>query len=361
MAQVIFQTKLDNVNDTGSTDTSVNLNALVPLSRNVIISSRKFTPKTNYSFSILPSVDFSKTAFPNRYSFTSTNTTDTNGVVTAVTISVFYTAPLNNEDILDIVTFTGSSYFNPAVSADKIKNYIFPTALIPSQGKTEQLNIYGDQHATCTIDFEKYAIERGGTQPFSLISGPKQITVPQNGQYQENIKIPKTTGLVKYKLTITEDSAGTFRNMTSPVERFYFHYPEQRTLFTLSDSALGTTLPASVTYNYYHDYKDNNDTYDFFRFQVYKNSFNFAKKTTFDASVFTVVSGVSSSETHTPVDPTSIEFFDLNIEIDNDGVTNGDATRAYAVISGRLKILSGYDAGGHTTVSLNVNDILKSA
>ena len=361
MAQVIFETKLNNVNDTGGTVSSVGLTGFVPFSRNSIVSSRKFTPAANHSFSILPVVDFSKTSTPSRYSYTATNTTDSNGVVTAVTVDIFYIAPLNNEDVIDIITFTGTAVHNPAVSTSEIYDFNYPEKIIVSQGTNRVLKVYGDAKARCNIDFSTYPLVNPIANGVSLISGPKIITIPENGVHEENIRIPKTTILTRYKLTITENTAGTFKNIISPTEKVYTQYPIQHTRLTLSDSALGTTLPSTTQLNFYHDYKDNNNNYDFFSFTVSKTSFNFAlKPTAFDGSLFGVTSGSSATYTTHTVEKTDIEFFDLKCEIDNDGVTDGVATTAYAVISGRIKIMSGYDAGGRTDVTLNINDLLKS-
>jgi hypothetical protein len=362
MANAIFETKLSNIKDTGSSVSTIDLTGFVPFSRNTIVSSRKFTPRTNHAFSVLPTVDFSKTSTPSRYSYTTTNTTDANGIVTAVTIDVFYIAPLNNEDVTDIITFTGQAKHSPNVSNNKIYDFNYSEKLIPSQGCSRTLKIYGDPLATCTIDFSTYPLINPNADGVSLISGPKSITIPENGVHEESTRIPKTTILTKYKITIKEDTANTFQNILTPTEKILTQYPTQHTRLTLSDSALGTTLPATTQFNFYHDYKDNNTAYDFFTFQVYKNTFNFAlKPTAFDSSLFGITSGSGATYTTHTVEKTDIEFFDLNVEIDNDGVTSGDATRAYAVISGRMKILSGYDAGGRTDVTLNVNDILKSA
>tara|TARA_Y100000592_G_scaffold16321_1_gene24176 strand:- start:135 stop:1232 length:1098 start_codon:yes stop_codon:yes gene_type:complete len=365
MAQVFINTSLTNVNDSGgqSGNSSVALTGLVPLSRNTIVTNRKFTVKNNYIFTNLPNISFAKTKNPERYSYTLTKTEDAaTGYCTAVSFDIHYLAPLEQEFVNDVITITATAVDNYTVGITNIYDFNFSESIIPSQGTTRLLNIYGDPSAECSIDFATYPLVNPLGDGVTLIGGPKTIVIPESGLYQENVRIPKTEILTRYKLNLTETSTGSFTELTSPFNKVYEHYPEQKTRLTLSDGGLGTTLPSTTQLNFYNDYNDNNNNYEFFRFVVYKASFNFAMKpTTFDASLFSVTSGVSATYTTHTIKPTSVEFFDLLLEIDNDGVTDGDATKAYAVISGKMKILSGYDAGGRTDIALDVNNLLKSA
>ena len=364
MAQVNIEYKLKNIVDNGGgyNESAIPLVGLVPLSRNTIVTNKKFSPRNNYAFSKIPIVSFTKTKNPERYSYTQTKTTDANGYCTSISFTIHYLAPLQQEFTNDIITISGEAVADYTVSTSNIYDYNFSAETIPSLGAIRHFNIYGDPNATCTIDFRTSPLISPGYYGVSIIDGPKTIVIPQNGLHKEVVTIPPTSILTNYELSLTETVSGSFQNISSNTKRKYAQYPIQHTRLTLSDSALGTTLPSTTQLNFYNDYNDNNNNYEFFSFQVYKNSFNFAlKPTTFDASLFTTTSGVGATYTTHTIEPTSVEFFDLNVEIDNDGVTNGDDTRAYAVISGRMKILSGYDAGGRTDIALNVNDILKSA
>ena len=362
MASIIFKTNLAGTSESGASTQLVDLSTMVPLSRNTVVSGRVFTVKTNHVFTELPMVDFSQTVNPSRYSYTTTNTTDSNGNVTAVSFTVNYLAPLNRESVDDIITFSATAVVNATAGTSKIYDFNFPEDRIPSQGSYRTLKVYGDPGALVNIDFTTCPLINPTSDAISLIEGPKDVVIPTSGMYEQSVQIPKTTLLTYHKLKLAEYTSGTFINIASPYEKKYIQYPTQHTRLTLLDSALGTTLPATTNLNFYDDYGSNSQFYKYFRYQVYKASFNFElKPTVFDASLFSVTSGTSATLTDHTIKKTDIEFFDLKVEIDNDGVTDGDATKAYAVISGRMKIMPGYDAGGRTQINLDVNDVLKSA
>ena len=72
-------------------------------------------------------------------------------------------------------------------------------------------------------------------------------------------------------------------------------------------------------------------------------------KPSFTSSSFTQATGTSSTLTDTSIS-SAIEYSALNTEI-RSGLKSVE-------VSGNLKITHGYDSGGHTYLTLNINDIL---
>ena len=124
----------------------------------------------------------------------------------------------------------------------------------------------------------------------------------------------------------------------------------------VADGGLSTTLPADSVNNrfyYYSNIKGGTTYNNYFSFTVTKAA-NLATKDEFTTSSFTQATATSSTLTDTAIDSV-VEYSNLSITINN------SVSPKTARIEGFLKITHGYDSGGHTLITLDVNNILQNA
>ena len=348
MASVDIKTYLTNITDGSSSTTSASLDGR-PFKTSAIISSRVFTKKSNTSYIVEPYISFRKTSNPNDYTYTRTHSASSGTTI----FTVKYHRPLK-PPTTDIIEFYGEAKTSFTASTDKFYSYKLNDLELHQLGETRNLTLYGDPYVAVKVDVTHNPKVGPEINSVSLIGGEKIVTMGSNGKYTLPIKFPSTTLLTNYRVVLTEVGSGSFpSNLPSPYTITLTQYPVAELKITLSDSALGTTLPSVA-----------DRTLEFFgeRAKTFKTSFSFtvsksvdlAVKGTFDQSDFTYTPGTSSTLDH-DIEGTVVRYGNLLITIDN------TVRPTTAVITGDISLAFGYDAGGHTLVTLNVNDILQNA
>tara|TARA_R110002012_G_scaffold202163_1_gene371181 strand:+ start:4721 stop:5770 length:1050 start_codon:yes stop_codon:yes gene_type:complete len=348
MADIIIKTNLTNVTDGASSTTSASLDG-VPFTTSTIINSRTFTVDANHTFSVEPFIDLSGVSTPSDYSVTTTKVANT-----SKTFTVKYHHPLK-PPTTDIIQFFATAKLNPVRPSDKIYSYVIDEKEIHPNGESRLLTVTGNPNSSISVDVTKNPkINPIGDQ--TIMVGPlAYYVIGEDGRYQTNIKFPKTSLLTNYKVKLSERISGSFSGINNPSIITLTQYPLQQTKLLVADGGLGTTLPAdSVTNRYYfYSAKKGQVTYgNNFSFTVTKLS-GLLVKNDFTASSFTQATATSSTLTDTAID-SIIEYSNLSITINNTVSPNT------ARIEGNLKINHGYDSGGHTLVTLDVNNILQN-
>ena len=231
---------------------------------------------------------------------------------------------------------------------------------IHPNGESRILTVYGDAKTPFSLDVTKNP-KISPIGDATIIVGPERYyVIGDDGKYETTIKFPKTALLTDYRIKLSERISGSFTGIPSPTTTTLTQYPLQQTKILVSDSALGTTLPADSVTNryYYYSAKKGQSTYsNYFSFIVTKAA-DLAVKGTFTSADFTQTTGSSSTLTDTAIDST-IEYSNLSITIDNAARVGAGEDERTARIEGYLKINHGYDSGGHTLIALDVNDILE--
>ena len=348
MADVTIQTNLTNVTDSDSSTTSVSLDG-VPFTIGTIISSRTFTVQSNYGFTTEPYIDLSQTSDPTRYTVTTTEV-----IGTSKTFTIKYNRPLSPPDD-DIIEFFAIAKLNKVRSGNSITRYQISDNELHPNGERRSLIVYGNPNSTLDIHVT-HNPKIGPIGNATDILKSYIATISDDGRYETNIPFPKTTLLTNYRIKLSERLSGTFSGVINPTTVTLTQYPLQQTKILVSDSALGTTLPADSVnnrYYYYSSAKDTTTNNNYFSFTVTKAS-DLAVKGTFTSDDFTKTTASSSTVTDTSID-SEVEYSGLSITIDNTVSPNS------ARIEGYLKIKHGYDSGGHTLIALDVNNILQNA
>ena len=348
MANLTIKTKLTNVTDNASTTTSVSLDG-IPLTVDTIISSRTFTAGTNYTFTQTPYVDLSETQDPKAYIVTTTEV-----VGTSKTFTIKYNRPLS-PPTTDIITFFATAKLDKSRVGNRIRNYQINSLELHPNGEKRKLTVYGDPNTTLDIHVTKNPKDGPiGNQTDILKSYIATIT--NNGKYEKEISFPKTSLLTDYKVKLSERLTNSFSSITNPTTITLTQYPLQQTKLLVADGGLSTTLPADSVNNrfyYYSNIKGGTTYNNYFSFTVTKAA-NLATKDEFTTSSFTQATATSSTLTDTAIDSV-IEYSNLSITINN------SVSPKTARIEGFLKITHGYDSGGHTLITLDVNNILQNA
>ena len=361
MARASIQTDLKNITDGASSTVSASLDG-TPFTTSTIISSRVFTKASNTNYSTEPYVDFSGTSNPSDYTFTRTH--DASAGTTTFTVK--YRHPLKPPKT-DVIRFFGEAKTSIAASSNKIHSYKTDESLLSSTGGPRNLVIYGDPHVALTLDVLKTPKRYSGSfgENVSLIDGESTVVIGPDGKYKTKINYPPTALLTDYQIKLTEYTSGSFGiNLNSPTTVTVTQYPECEVRLTLSDSALGTTLPSTTTYKYFGEF--NTTKYVKFTYVVTKSAdlaVKYAKgftaldlkKVDRTSASISDTTEIASNVFEGEYRETRVDYKDLKITIDNDLSPN------QAIIEGLLKIDFGYNSGGHTLITLNVNDILKNA
>ena len=267
MARVSIQTDLKNITDGASSTVSASLDG-TPFTTSTIISSRVFTKASNTNYSTEPYVDFSGTSNPSDYTFTRTH--DASAGTTTFTVK--YRHPLKSPKT-DIIRFFGEAKTSVATSSNKIHSYKTDESLLSSIGGPRNLVIYGDPHVALTLDVLKTPKRYSGSfgENVSLIDGESTVVIGPDGKYKTKINYPPTALLTNYQIKLTEYTSGSFGiNLNSPTTVTVTQYPECEVRLTLSDSALGTTLPSTTTYKYFGEF--NTTKYVKFAYVVTKSA-----------------------------------------------------------------------------------------
>tara|TARA_R110000824_G_scaffold19621_10_gene75599 strand:+ start:298 stop:1353 length:1056 start_codon:yes stop_codon:yes gene_type:complete len=351
MANVTINTNISNVTDDQSSTFTASLNG-VPNTVSAIITDRKFTPNTNYSFTKIPHVSFVKTSDPNSYNYTVTKNVDG-----SYSFTINYNHPLS-PPTTDIIEFFAEAKSDATVVGSKIYGWnVQDQELIP-QGEKRILSIYGDVGAKLKIAVTKNP-RLGPVGNATFLVDEFIATIGLDGKYETLITFPSSTISVGYRILLTEFTSGTFSGglTDSPITIFLDQWPLQQTKLEIIETGDTTwVLPAASVTNAFYYYSGARGT------TSYKQDFSFTCTHTGDISLdgtftsddFTKVTGQSSTLTNSTVN-SLVSYNALSIVIDNTASPNS------VVISGKTTIQHGFDAGGHTYITLNINDILNHA
>ena len=159
----------------------------------IVASAGKFFPNQ-------PTVALSVGELAN-YTFTSTNTLNTNGDIIQTNIVVDYTYPVNNVngDVISVFA-KAEDLYNPPI---EIQGYVFDTSPVSVGGVVRPLQVIGIEGAAYNIQMTNSV----GLQPtWSPISG----VLDNTGQANLSISIPATTANETYTFQISGDLASTF-------------------------------------------------------------------------------------------------------------------------------------------------------
>ena len=355
MASVTINTNLTQVTDSQSAVTSQSLDG-VPNTSIAIVSERIFTPKTNCTFTKIPHVSFVKTSNPNRYHYSISK--NYNG---SYTISVFYLRPLS-PPTTDVIEFFAEAKTNATVLKNRIYGWNMITSEILPHGESRVLTITGDPGAQLKIAVTNNPLEAPIANETFLIN-EYVATIGQDGVYSKKIDFPLSTIATEYRVVLTKHNDNIFTGglTNSPITIFLNQWPYQQTkleIIETSDTTWG--LPAASVNNafyYYSGVRGSKTLEADFSFTC-THSADISVDGTFTADDFTQVTGQSATVTvgtGSVTQDSIVTYKNLTTTIDNTASPNS------VVISGKITIDHGYDAGGHTYITLNINDILNHA
>jgi|TARA_B110000211_G_scaffold39038_2_gene39948 hypothetical protein len=350
MANATINTRMINVTDSQATTLVAALDG-IPNTVSTIITDRTFTPSKNYKFTKLPHVSFIKTSDPNRYSYTTTLNTDG-----SYSFRVKYHHALA-QPTTDVIEFFSEAKTNSVSTSKKVFGWNMRTTSVSPYGEARVLRITGDPGSKVVIKVTQ------NPRIFPISSATdivveNTVTIDKNGLYETVIQLPKTVLATSYRVIISEGTNTTFASglTQSPTTIFLDQWPLQQTkleIIETGDTSWG--LPAASVNNafYYFSGPRGSKSYkqDFSWTVTHAN--NISVDQAYVAARFTQVTGQSSTLSETTL-PSIITYDNLNVAINNTGVQS-------VVISGKISIVHGYDSGGHTSVKLNINDILNHA
>lgn len=418
MANVTIKTNLTNVADGASSTTSASLDG-IPFTTSTIINSRVFTINTNHTFTVEPFIDLSGVSVPTDYSVTTTKVAGTSKTFTVKyhhplkppttdVIQFFATAKLNpirsnnkiynyqiNEKEINgngesrVLTVNGNP--NSSFSLDVTKNpKINPIGdqtiidgplsyyVVDDEGKYETTIRFPK---TTLLTNYKVKLSERISGSFSGISNPSTVTLTQYPLHQLKLELLETTftswtipsvdftsnplyfsgpkgefSTVPFSFivtsgtnistSVTDTVDGAFTGTTMTLDT---NYATKHT--AVGDIISGTSIVSGTTITAVN-VGGVNDRYTISQApsaEVADGATITFTKPSFTPSSFTQVTGQSSTLTDTAID-SIIEYSGLKAEI-RSGLRSVE-------ISGNLKIVHGYDSGGHTYLTLNINDIL---
>jgi hypothetical protein len=355
MANVTINTNITNITDSQSTTTSVSLDG-VPNTSSTIITSRTFTPNTNCTFTKIPHISFTKTNNPEDYNYSVKKNGDG-----SYSFTVNYRRPIAVLPTTDIIEFFGLARINKPVVGNKIYGWNMKTGRINYKGERRVLKIVGDPGATLKIKVTKNPRKAPESNETSLVN-EFVATIANNGTYETGIQFPATTLATSYRVILTENISGTFTNglVTTPTIIYLPQWPLQQVkLQIIETSDTSWTLPSSGINSDYYLYsgaQGSTSANESFSFSC-SHASDISADGTFTHADFTQVTGQSATldTVRHPLVDARVTYKNLTYKIDNTVNPNT------VVITGKLDIKHGYDAGGHTYITLNINDILNHA
>jgi hypothetical protein len=197
-----------NYNISQQNTTSSNGNTVYTATGNynqtVSVFTKTVTASVNYYFKNLPYY-YITSSYKNNYTVTTTNTTDSNGNVTAVTFTVTFLIP--NANVSGDIVYIVANASPLTVIQEEIYSYTIATSDIPSNGQIRELQVLGNPNA----DFDITITTSGGnTYDFSTVSFTSATTslgasvMPAKGFVSHFINFPPSTSDV-YTITLTGD------------------------------------------------------------------------------------------------------------------------------------------------------------
>jgi len=344
MANVTIKTNISGVTDSASGTLSYALTS-VPNTSSEIITNRTFTPNTNCSFTKPPHISFVKTKEPNRYSYSVVKNIDG-----SYSFTVNYLSPLV-KPTTDVIEFFAEAKTNAVVSGDKIYGWNIKTNDINPDGEARTLSVTGDPKAKLKISVTENP-RIGPNSNASFMVKEFTATIGDDGVYNLTIDFPSTSLAVDYRIILTEFKSGTFTGGLSqtPTTIHMHQWPLQQTKLQIIDTHGNLTLPATTINNafvYFSGIRGQKTLRQDFSFTVtHANNLTYAGG--FPLSRFTQVTGQGSTLTDDTI-PSIVTYDNLAVTIDN------TTSPKSAVVSGQITITHGYDAGGHTYITLDAN------
>jgi hypothetical protein len=351
MANVTINTNITGVDDDQSSTLSASLDG-VPNSVSTIITSRKFTPKTNYKFVAIPHVSFMKTSDPNRYNYSVIKGTDE-----SYSFTVNYSRPLSSPPTADVIEFFAKAKANVAAVGDKIYGWNMKTTSVSPYGESRTLNITGDPGAKLKIAVTENP-KIGPESNAVYIVDEFTAYIGIDGLYSTILNFPSTTLNTNYRILLTESVSSTFSGglKQSPTTIYLEQWPLQQTKLQIIETGdTSWVLPSggiNSDYFYYSGKKGTKSTFTDFSFTC-THANDISADGVFTSADFTQVTGQDSTLSEETVDST-VQYRNLSYTIDNTGTQS-------VIISGQISVTHGFDAGGHTYITLNINDILNHA
>lgn len=352
MANVTINTSLTKVSDNQSVITSVSLDG-IPNTSSTIITSRTFTPDSNSTFTKIPHVSFVKTSDPNSYSYSVVK--NNNG---SYSFTVNYLRPLKSPTT-DVIEFFAEAKSNAVVLGNKVYGWNMDTTEVFPYGETRTLNITGDPDARLKIAVTNNPFIGPNANETHIIS-EYIATIGSEGVYSKAIDFPASTLATEYRVVLTEYAESNFTAglTTSPTTIFLNQWPYQQTKLEIVEvGETSWTLPTASVNNafyYYSGLRGSKTLNADFSFTC-TNPGDISETGTFTSEDFTQVTGQSATITShggSVQQDSVVTYNNLTRTIDNTASPNS------VVISGKITIEHGYDAGGHTYITLNINDIL---
>jgi hypothetical protein len=257
----------------------------------------------------------------------------------------------------DIIEFFSETKTNAVSTSKKIFGWNIKTTDVSPSGESRTLNVTGDANARVKISVTQNP-KIGPTANETILVKEFVGTVGLNGLLETVILLPPSTLATNYRVTLTEMTNTAFSKPlgASPIKINLNQWPLQQTKLEIIETGdTSWVLPADSVDNafYYFSGPRGSKSYkkDFSWTVTHAN--NISTDQAYVSDRFVQVTGQDSSLEETTI-PCAVVYDNLSVVIDNTGVQS-------AVISGKITIVHGYDSGGHTSIKLNVNDILNHA
>lgn len=352
MANATIKTSISNITDNQAATTSVSIDG-TPNTVSSIITNRTFTPKNNFKFTKQPVVSFAKTSNPNNYNSTVAKNLDGSHSFTIKYLHTTSTTPTT-----DVIEFFGEAKTNVNAVESKVLGFNIDQSDIKTHGESRTLKVTGNPNSKLKIK----VTQNPNISPISnAVDLVKEFTavIGNDGVYTTVISFPQTTLATGYRVILTEFTSGTFGGSLkeSPTTIFLKQWPYQQTKLEIIESGDTTWgLPSAgvnSSFFYYSGTRGSSSLEQEFAFTC-THSANITADGTFTVDDFTQVTGQSSTLTEDTI-VSAVSYKNVTTTIDN------AVSPKSAVISGKITIRHGYDAGGHTLITLNVNDILNHA
>lgn len=352
MANATINSTGSNIIDSQSSILLVSLDG-VPNTVSTIIENRKITPTTNYKFTKQPHVSFVKTANPNRYSYSGVTNLDG-----SYSFTVKYQHAIK-QPTSDVIEFFAEAKTNKPLVSRKVFGWNMADKEVDPSGETRKLKLTGDPGARVKYKVTQVPLVLPVSNSID-VHPESTVVIGSDGCYETFIRFPSTTTLVSYRITLLPEANTTFgTNLVNSSTIILRQWPFQKTKLQIvetGDTSWG--LPsASVNSDHfiYSKVRGAISHKQEFTFKCTHNgdiSFKNVSNVIVPADFTQTIVGASSSDT----------TIDSRVTYDNlKYVINNAVSPNTIVITGQITIAHGYDAGGETRITLNVNDILLHA
>lgn len=352
MANATINSTGSNVIDSQSSILSVSLDG-VPNTVSTIIANRKITPSTNYKFTKQPHVSFAKTANPNRYSYSGVTNLDG-----SYSFTVKYHHALK-QPVSDVIEFFAEAKTDKALVSRKVFGWNMVDKELRPSGETRKLKLTGDPGARVRYKVTQVPLLLQIANSVE-IHPENTVVIGDDGCYETFIKFPSTTTQVSYRITLLPEANTTFGvNLVNSSTIILRQWPFQKTKLQIIEAGDTTwVLPSSGVGSDHFIYSKVRGA------TSYKQEFSFTCTHTGDISfknVANVIVPADFTQTIVGASPSDTTIDSIVTYDKLEYVINNAVSPNTVVITGIITVLHGYDAGGETRITLNVNDILLHA